>query len=57
MNNLVDTFIQLQSRANKQIEVYGQTTNEIASELERVADMLNQEQMDELISRMGEIEQ
>jgi hypothetical protein len=56
MNNLVDTFIQLQSRANKQIEVYGQTTEEVVFELERVSDMLTPNQVDELISRISEIE-
>lgn len=56
MNNLVNTFIQLQSRANKQIEAYGQTTEEVVFELERVSDMLTPDQIEELISRMGEIE-
>ena len=56
MNNLVDTFIQLQSRANKQIEAYGQTTEEVVFELERVSGMLTPDQIDELISRMSEIE-
>ena len=56
MNNLVDVFIQLQSKANKQIETYGQTTEEIVFELERVSDMLTPDQVDELISRMSEIE-
>ena len=56
MNNLVDVFIQLQSRANKQIEAYGQTTEEVVFELERVSDMLTPDQVDELISRMSEIE-
>jgi hypothetical protein len=56
MNNLVDAFIQLQSKANKQIEAYGQTTEEVVFELERVSDMLTPDQVDELISRMSEIE-
>ena len=56
MNNLVDVFIQLQSKANKQIEAYGQTTEEVIFELERVSDMLTPDQVDELISRMSEIE-
>jgi hypothetical protein len=56
MNNLVDAFIQLQSKANKQIEAYGQTTEEIAFELERISDMLTPEQIEELLSRTNEIE-
>jgi hypothetical protein len=56
MNNLVDAFIQLQSKANKQIEAYGQTTEEIAFELERISDMLTPEQTEELLSRVNEIE-
>jgi len=56
MNNLVDAFIQLQSKANKQIEAYGQTTEEVMFELERISDMLTPDQVDELISRMSEIE-
>ena len=56
MNNLVDAFIQLQSKANRQIEAYGQTTEEIAFELERISDMLTPEQTEELLSRVNEIE-
>jgi len=56
MNNLVDAFIQLQSKANKQIEAYGQTTEEVIFELERISDMLTPDQVDELISRANEIE-
>ncbi len=56
MNNLVDAFIQLQSKANRQIEVYGQTTEEVVFELERISDMLTPEQTEELLSRVNEIE-
>jgi hypothetical protein len=56
MNNLVDAFIQLQSKANKQIEAYGQTTEEVVFELERISDMLTPEQTEELLSRVNEIE-
>ena len=56
MNNLVNTFIQLQSKANRQIEVYGQTTDDVMIELMAIADMLTPDQTDELISRMDEIE-
>lgn len=56
MENLVNTVIELQSKANKQIDVYGQIEAGVADELERLYDMLTPEQENELISRMNEIE-
>ena len=56
MEHLVDTIIELQSKANKQIDVYGQMTMDMAEELERLYSMLTPEQESELINRMDEIE-
>ena len=56
METLVDKIIELQSRANKQIDTYGEIADVLGEELERLYDMLTPEQEDELISRYKEVD-
>ena len=46
----VDKFIQLQDKANNDIDALGQTTSETANELERIGDLLTLSEIDEVLA-------
>lgn len=46
----VQKFIELQDKANQDIDTHGETTSEVADELEKVGDLLTPEEQDEVIA-------
>jgi len=55
MENLVERIIELQKKANDQIDNYSEISDDLAYELEQAYDLLTPEQEDELIRRSNEI--
>lgn len=51
----VQKFIQLQDKANQDIDMHGETTSEVADELEKVGDQLTPDEQDAVIAHYIEV--
>ena len=51
-NNKIDKLVELQLRANREIDVYGQTSYETFNEMMDLADSLNAAEQDEFLKLM-----
>jgi len=51
-NNKIDRLVELQLKANREIDVYGQTSYETFNEMMDLADSLNAAEQDEFLKLM-----
>jgi len=51
-NNKIDKLVELQLKANREIDVYGQTSYETFNEMMDLADSLNAAEQDEFLKLM-----